>query len=248
MQRHGRGLAGDHADEEATDEGVAGTERVDDASPDDRLTPRPPSVVEQGGRGPAGGEGEPRAAGHGVGEEVEGTLLVQVAGREAGDREVGKDRLEVGRVAVDGEVEGEGCDGRQVGDLVLEHAAVTGVDEVEAAREGEVVRVKPEPRDGGIGADEDAVALDQHHVGVRVRALDDANAADVDSLGPEARQDDVSGAVGPDRPDVRRRGAPPGRGHGDVQGVAARIHQPEVAVAVDDVVAGAEEPHLNTRP
>ncbi len=72
MQRHGQVLAGDHADEEAADEGVAGTERVDDGSLDDRLTPRPPSVVEQGGRGPAGGEGEPRAAGHGVGEEVEG--------------------------------------------------------------------------------------------------------------------------------------------------------------------------------
>ncbi len=197
---------------------------------------------------PARGEGEPGPARDGVGEEAEGGLVVELGRGEAGNLEMREDRPEVGRVAVDREVEGDPGGGRQLDDLVFEHAAVAGVDEVERPRVGEVVRVEPEPRHADVGADEDAVALDQRHVGKGIRSFDDADPAGVDALGAQPAQYHVAGAVGADRTEVRRLGTGPRRGHGDVQGVAAREHAPEVVVTVDDVVAGAEDPHLSTRP
>ena len=204
--------------------------------------------MEQGRRGPARREGEPGTVGHDMGEEVKGIFLVEVARGEARDREVRQERLDVGGIAVDREVERNRRDPGQLGDLVLEHAAVAGVDEVERRRPGEVLRVEPEPRHADVGADEDPVPRDQHHVGVRVGAIDDPDVTRVDSLGTQAGQHGVAGTVGADRPEVRRLGAGPGRGHGDVQGVAAREHPAEVVVPVDDVVAGAEELHLSIRP
>ena len=161
---------------------------------------------------------------------------------------MGKDRPQVGWVAVDREVEGDPGGGRQLGDLVLEHAAVAGVDEVERARVGEVVRVEPEPRHADVAADEDAVALDQRHVGKGVRALETRTR--LTSM-PSARNPPSTTSPARSVPTVPRYAAwAPARpgGHGDVQGVAAREHAPEVTVAVDDVVAGAEDPHLSTRP
>ena len=159
-----------------------------------------------------------------------------------------QERLDVRGVALRREVERDRGDPGQLGDLVLEHAAVAGVDEVERARPGEVVGAHREPGDADLGADEHPVALDQGHVSVRVGPGDDPDPADVDPLGAKAGEHDVAGAVGADRAEVRRLRARAGSGHGHVQGVAAREHEAEVVVPVDDVVAGAEEPHLSTRP
>ena len=98
-----------------------------------------------------------------------------------------------------------------------------------------------EPGDPDVGAAEDAVAVDDPHVGVRVGPVDLTGQRRVDALLLQRRQHHLTGAVGADRAEVGRRRAVAARMDGHVDGVAAGVHVPGLHVPVDDVVADGEQ-------
>jgi len=170
-------------------------------------------------------------------------VVGKVAGGELGDQQVGQERFEVGRLAVDAEVERHPAVGGERGDVLLEEAAVAGVDQVEFGHVAEVVVGRGEDRHAHVVGAEDPLAVDHLDGGVRGRSGHHAQALGVDPLGPQRLADAPARRVVPDHPDVAGIGAGPPCVDGHVQGVAARIHHPGVDVAVDAVVADADQLH-----
>ena len=242
LAERGRLLAVQQADQDPGDEGVACAERVDDQARDLRRRGAvQPAVGQQGGAGrAAGGQDEART---GVGRGAQqpfGRGIVQVARGEGGDVDVRQERRAV-LVRPGREVEGHGTQGCQTGELVLEQAAVAGVDQVEARQVGQVVVVERELGDAEVVSDERPLPVAQLDHGVGGRPGQHAQAVDLDRLRAQRVDDRAAGGVVADRTHEGAGGAGPGGGHGDVQGVPAGIHRAPLRVAVDQAVAGADD-------
>ena len=170
-------------------------------------------------------------------------VIIEVGQAELRDGDVREDRIDVRPIAADGDVEREGRDAGQQAQLVFEVAGFAAVDEDGAAQECEVVIGQAEARHPRVPVKELAVPMDEPHVRVRVRPRHDPDMRGVDPLGLDGSEDVAPGAIVADRADVRGFDTGSLGLHGDVEGLPAGEHHPEVAVAVDDVVAHAGQLH-----